>query len=259
MKIRDLRTHCNQLGISCRGKDGKFLPKHLLESRLIQQVGGAHTGAQFVINFIGREWRRLKTTGIPWTLIIPDEAHAEKVLILYQCSAELGLFANLQIIFQIEFHERHPFEAPSIKVLTPTGRMQTNQSICIDGLTAWHPESWSAVGSFTGIIERFMIAFLDIEGVTHGAGFEYATPSQIRRYVANSPAWNLEHYPAIVAAFKEQQDDVLALAFAQPAQKKQRKQKKQQTQQTQQYEQVAQDTEYYYPQQQQQQQQQQKN
>lgn len=164
----------------------------------------SNTGAVFVRNYLSREWKHEKKQTF-WTLM-PNEANLNYVLILYQFSddLEIELFRGLQLIFEVRIHEEHPYKPPSVLVFTPNGRMKLHESICIDGLTAWHPESWRIITTMQSIIERFASAFIDVVNVKTGAGFDYATDEKIAEYVRKSKEWNLEHYPEIVAQFNEQ-------------------------------------------------------
>ena len=167
-------------------------------------------GTQFVQNYIHRQWARDKKQRI-WTMQ-PDETCMNKVKVLYQVG-DIKPFQNMQLIFEITFHEEHPFKAPSIKTLTPNGRTAQNQSLCIDGLTAWHPESWKVIASFESVIERFMIAFLDRENVTKGVGFLSSGDDACEAYAMKSREWNMTHYPDLVTQWVEQVNDSVADAM----------------------------------------------
>lgn len=170
-------------------------------------MASGNTGAAFVGNYLRREWKteRKQTT---WT-ISPNERDMSRVHVLYQFSDELDgdqtIFKGMQLIFEVRMHEEHPFKAPSIHVHTPNGRMETGKSICIDGLTAWHPESWNIITTFGAIIERFASAYIDRSSVVRGAGFsECASDEAIMKYAAESKVWNIAHYEELVAQFNAQ-------------------------------------------------------
>ena len=160
-------------------------------------------GAQFVINYLNRHWENERNQD-RWTIMI-NEININKLFVLYNFSDESTLFKDLQLIFEIAIHEEHPYKAPSIKVLTPNGRTMTNESICIDGLTVWHPESWCVVTTMSSIIERFLSAFIDIENVEKGVGFiKDPNYESIRRFANESHVWNLTNYEQVVSLFQEQ-------------------------------------------------------
>jgi ubiquitin-protein ligase len=160
-------------------------------------------GAQFVINYLNRNWDNERNQD-RWTIMI-NEININKLFVLYNFSDETAVFKDLQLIFEIAIHEEHPYKAPSIKVLTPNGRTMTNESICIDGLTVWHPESWCVVTTMSSIIERFLSAFIDIENVEKGVGFiKDLNYESIRRFANESHVWNLTNYEQVVSLFQEQ-------------------------------------------------------
>lgn len=160
-------------------------------------------GSLFVRNYFTNVWKN-ENQQTQWTAY-PREDDLSKVVVLYDCRPEIGIFSGLQLVFQVQFHEDHPFKAPSIRTLTPNGRMKVGESICIDGLTAWHPESWNPITSFSSVVERFMCAFIDIENVTYGAGFICPpNPTEIVKYVEKSKGWNKENQADIYERFTNQ-------------------------------------------------------
>lgn len=162
-----------------------------------------NTGGQFVKNYLNRDWL-VEQNQDRWT-IQPNEADINKLLVLYTFTEEHGIFKNLQLVFEITIHEEHPYKAPSIKTKTPNGRTKVNESLCIDGLTAWHPESWTIVTSMSSIIERFLSAFIDIENIEKGVGFiTDSNHDSIQTFAKESIAWNWAHYTDLVIAFRDQ-------------------------------------------------------
>lgn len=172
-----------------------------------------NTGAVFVRNYLGREWKA-ESKQTYWTLL-PNQTNMNRVTVLYQFADDLEvvLFRGFQLIFEIRIHEEHPYKAPSVLVFTPNGRMETHTSICIDGLTAWHPESWKIITTFRSIVERFAIGFIDMVNVETGAGFDKTiTNEKVAEFVAKSKDWNKAHYPELVATFEKQCVDFAKIA-----------------------------------------------
>jgi ubiquitin-protein ligase len=163
----------------------------------------SNTGGQFVKNYLSRDWR-IEQKQDRWT-IMPNEENINKVLVLYNFTEENGIFKDMQLVFEIAIHEEHPYKAPSIKTLTPNGRTKINQSICIDGLTAWHPESWKIVTSMNSIIDRFLSAFIDVENIEKGVGFiERLDRDAVQSFAKESRTWNWVYYPELILAFRDQ-------------------------------------------------------
>ena len=164
------------------------------------------TGALFVRNYLANQWKEERNQN-RWT-ILPLEDNLEKVLILFKFdNTTSSVFANLELVFQINFHEEHPFKPPSIKTHTPNGRTNPNTLLCINGLTAYHPESWSPVTTFSSIVERFINAFVDIENVDKGVGFIPIDEASVRAYASKSNDWNTLNYSEIVQQYKEQEKE----------------------------------------------------
>ena len=178
-----------------------------------------NTGIQFVKNYLSRTWKNERIQD-KWTLL-PNEQELNKVLVLYNFTDENELFKELQLIFEITIHEEHPYKAPSIKTKTPNGRTKINESLCIDGLTVWHPESWSIVTTMSSIIERFLSAFIDTENIEKGVGFiAEINRDTIRAFAQKSKPWNWENYPDLVGEFSDQITEYVVSQIAPPLQER---------------------------------------
>lgn len=59
---------------------------------------------------------------------------------------------------RISLPPEYPFKPPSIMLLTPNGRFETNKKICLS-LTAHHPEHWQPAWGIRTILEA-LVAFL---------------------------------------------------------------------------------------------------
>jgi len=67
-------------------------------------------------------------------------------------------------VFQIDIPRDYPHKPPEIKVLTPSGRFQTMTSVCVDGITAHHTESWSPLHSLSSVCVAFVSFMSDDHG-----------------------------------------------------------------------------------------------
>jgi ubiquitin-protein ligase len=72
-------------------------------------------------------------------------------------------------IGKMMFTQNYPFEAPSIRMLTPTGIVTPDRNICISGLSSFHSESWSPLNTGTTIAFAFVSVML--ESTTSGIGW----------------------------------------------------------------------------------------
>lgn len=85
----------------------------------------------------------------------------------------------------VTFPTEYPFKPPSIMMLTPNGRFETNVRLCLS-MSDFHPESWNPVWS-VGTILMGLYSFMLEEQAT--AGSVSTTAATKRRYATES----LEH------------------------------------------------------------------
>ena len=74
----------------------------------------------------------------------------------------------------IRLNTEHPFKPPSIYMITPNGRfisekypLKGSQGICVDGLTAYHPGSWTATQTIVNLMTAFVSFMLDEDPGKH--------------------------------------------------------------------------------------------
>ena len=161
-------------------------------------------GATFVKNYFLREWTRIDRNQDVFT-ILPDEKDMSKVLVLFTFTKEITeTFNGLQLVFQIILSEEHPYKPPSIKTLTPNARTKYSELLCIDGLTAYHPESWKPISTFRSIIDRFIATFIDTT-IESGVGFYKSFDEVLNTLcISESKEWNYINYPELVELYKNQ-------------------------------------------------------
>ena len=51
----------------------------------------------------------------------------------------------------LRFPVEYPYKAPTVNMSTPSGRFVPGQSICINGITAWHQDTWSEATSVEAV------------------------------------------------------------------------------------------------------------
>lgn len=113
----------------------------------------------------------------------------------------------------IEFPDKYPYKAPSVRMLTPSGRFVVGRSICMS-MTAWHPESWNPawnIGTLTVGFSSFMHD--DNDG---GVESMKDTPASRRKMAADSMAFNMRDahfvdlFPEVIAAWYAGKDAAAA-------------------------------------------------
>ena len=85
-------------------------------------------------------------------------------------------------VFQIDIPKDYPHRPPEIKVLTPSGRFQTMTSVCVDGITAHHSESWSPLHSLSSVC----VAFISFMSDDHGGLASIKASAAERRALAQA-------------------------------------------------------------------------
>ncbi|KAJ1447912.1 ubiquitin-conjugating enzyme/RWD-like protein [Pelagophyceae sp. CCMP2097] len=87
---------------------------------------------------------------------------------------------------RLSFPAEYPFAPPSISLVTPSGRFQSDVRICMS-MSDYHPESWNPGWSVSTILKG-VLSFMLGDEVTTGAC--EATDAQRRAFAAKSAAFN---------------------------------------------------------------------
>jgi len=90
---------------------------------------------------------------------------------------------------RLSFPERYPFSPPSLTMLTPSGRLEINQRLCLS-MTDFHPENWNPAWTVESILVG-LISFMVDERDPTGLGVVAASPETRRRLAAASREFNL--------------------------------------------------------------------
>ena len=110
-------------------------------------------------------------------------------------------------IGKIKFPSEYPLKAPSIYMLTPSGRFQCNTKICMS-MTDFHPESWNPMWSVATIILGIQ-SFMASDGITTGS--IKASETDRKRFASVSMLYNQKTFPQLFggdidAAFAEAEE-----------------------------------------------------
>ena len=68
---------------------------------------------------------------------------------------------------QLQFPHEYPWKPPAIRMMTESGRFQTNARICLS-ISDYHPESWNPVWPVSSVIVG-LISFFTTEDHTVGS------------------------------------------------------------------------------------------
>ncbi|PHJ23509.1 ubiquitin conjugating enzyme e2 [Cystoisospora suis] len=92
---------------------------------------------------------------------------------------------------KLVFPSNYPFAPPSIFMLTPSGRFEINQKLCVS-MSDFHPETWSPSWRLETIVTGFLSFMLDTgDPATHGS--IRASFAERRRLALESFAHNKKH------------------------------------------------------------------
>lgn len=97
----------------------------------------------------------------------------------------------------------YPVSPVDCLMLTPSGRFQINNKICLTN-TGFHPESWST----TWTLEKMLVGFISVwtstdKDDTHGLSHINESDMDKRKYAKNSVKYNLSHYDKIFKSFDQ--------------------------------------------------------
>ncbi len=106
---------------------------------------------------------------------------------------------------KLRFPKNYPFGPPSIYMITPSGRFQTNSKLCLS-MSDFHPESWNPLWTVSSILKG-LLSFMIEDTPTYGS---IKTSVQHRRILAAaSLSYNCQGrvfkklFPHLVAAHEK--------------------------------------------------------
>eukprot|EP00421_Protoceratium_reticulatum_P001453 CAMPEP_0168368482 /NCGR_PEP_ID=MMETSP0228-20121227/6273_1 /TAXON_ID=133427 /ORGANISM="Protoceratium reticulatum, Strain CCCM 535 (=CCMP 1889)" /LENGTH=667 /DNA_ID=CAMNT_0008381329 /DNA_START=27 /DNA_END=2027 /DNA_ORIENTATION=- len=108
---------------------------------------------------------------------------------------------------KLSFPERYPFAPPSLVMLTPSGRLETNQRLCLS-MTDFHPESWNPAWTVESILVG-LISFMIDERDPVSFGVLKDSAEARRHFALSSKTFNLSN-PDFCEMFPELAADARA-------------------------------------------------
>ncbi|RKO89828.1 ubiquitin-conjugating enzyme/RWD-like protein [Blyttiomyces helicus] len=88
---------------------------------------------------------------------------------------------------KVIFPSEYPFKPPSIKMITPNGRFQTDYRLCLS-MSDYHPGTWNPAWSVATILTGLLSFMLEDSPTT---GSIQTTLEEKRVYAQKSHQWNL--------------------------------------------------------------------
>lgn len=113
----------------------------------------------------------------------------------------------------LKLPENYPLAPPSILMMTPSGRFETNTRICMS-MSDFHPESWQPAWWLSSLMKGLVSFMIDKE-LTTGAIMPAPSDKQKRKFASTSLEWARAR-PEVQAAFPDLDEIVQAARAARP-------------------------------------------
>jgi ubiquitin-protein ligase len=123
-----------------------------------------------------------------------------------------------EFIIEIRLGVNFPMAAPSIRVLTPNGKFKTGESICINGITAYHPEGWVPSTSMEVVGKGLRDFFFEL--TASGVAHKNVSESEATRLSTESRLYNRSKYPVIIESLYRTRQSAIDLQIAREQKKK---------------------------------------
>jgi len=128
----------------------------------------------------------------PGVIAEPDEANILKWYYVIRGPKESPYEGGVYV-GKLVFPSEYPMKAPSIHMLTPSGRFQINTKICMS-MSDFHPESWNPLWSVATIIKGVQSFMTTEEGTTGGMK---ASELDRKKFARLSVAYNRKTFPKL--------------------------------------------------------------
>ena len=110
----------------------------------------------------------------------------DRLLFLVRGPADTPYFGG-EYVLEMRLPPEYPMAPPELRMLTPSGRFQTDQKICTS-FSSFHRESWSPMYTCSSLVLSLVSFMLDEGGASLGS--IQAPVEERRRLAAASAAFN---------------------------------------------------------------------
>lgn len=136
-----------------------------------------------------KEYKQLSTsTTITNFVAVPDSKNIFEwhycIFGLTDCPYEGGFYHG-----KILFPQEYPLKPPGILMITPNGRFQPKQRICMS-ISDYHPETWNPIWKVETIMMG-LVSFMTSDEFT--AGSMNASSQERKRLAQASLQWNIDN------------------------------------------------------------------
>jgi len=133
---------------------------------------------------------QLRTEPPPGVIAEPDESNILKWHYAIRGPTETPYQGGVYV-GKLVFPSEYPMKAPSVYMLTPSGRFQTSTKICMS-MSDFHPESWNPLWTVATILQGIQ-SFMAGDDLTTG-GLE-ASEADRKTLAGRSVVYNQRRYP----------------------------------------------------------------
>jgi|TARA_B110000977_G_scaffold5843_1_gene8228 ubiquitin-conjugating enzyme E2 J2 len=144
-----------------------------------------------------KELRLLSKDPLPFITARPD---TKNILVWHYVLVgdEASEFKGGQYHGKVTFPSQYPFRPPSIVMVTPSGRFQSNTRLCLS-MSDYHPETWNPSWSVTSILAGLQSFFYE---TTQTTGSVNSCKSERAKLALTSKAFNARN-PTFRKVFPE--------------------------------------------------------
>ncbi len=107
-------------------------------------------------------------------------------------------YAGGYYIGKLLYSPEYPDKPPDYEMLTPSGRYNINDKICLSN-SGFHKNEWSCSWTMHATLNGFLSIMLD--DTEHGIAHIRASKSERVKMARDSIAYNKKHYPHLVGLF----------------------------------------------------------
>jgi ubiquitin-conjugating enzyme E2 J2 len=155
--------------------------------------------ARIARNRLRKEAQKIKADPPPFIVARPQGDNLFEWLFVLTLPADHESdYRGGQYVGKLMFPSNYPTKPPGIKMLTPSGRFETDVRICLS-VSDFHPESWSPMWSSSTVLVGLLSFMLGEEETT---GSICTEPDERRALAEASHEWNASH-PTFRRSFPE--------------------------------------------------------
>ncbi|KAK9454051.1 ubiquitin-conjugating enzyme/RWD-like protein [Dipodascopsis uninucleata] len=151
---------------------------------------------------LAREYKHMQESPPPFIIAHPSE---KNILIWHYLitGPPATPYEGGQYHGTLTFPSEYPYKPPAIRMITPSGRFQTNTRLCLS-ISDYHPKTWNPAWSVSTILTG-LLSFMTSTELTTGA--LRSTDEEKRQLAEMSKEWNLRQNRRFVEEFPAETEE----------------------------------------------------